>query len=59
MIGKLLLDQPGSVRFQQENPWVQEVSHLPHTVLYRQGVAVDAFSASRATYLVEQVEANL
>ena len=59
VIGKLLLDRPGSVRVQQQNPWLQEVSHLPHTVLYRQGVVVDAFSASRATYLVEQVEATL
>lgn len=55
-IGKLTLDRPGGARFKRDNPWVSEVSVVPYTVLYREGEPVNAFAASKASYLAEQIE---
>lgn len=54
VVGKLVLDAPGSGRFKRDNPWLQGVETLPYTVLYRQGRPVDGFAASRASYAWER-----
>ena len=56
VIGKLTLDRPGGARFKRDNPWVSEVSFVPYTVLYREGEPVNAFAASKASFLAEQIE---
>lgn len=56
VIGKLTLDRPGSARFKRDNRWVSEVPFVPYTVLYREGEPVNAFAASKASFLAEQVE---
>ena len=55
-IGKLVLDQRGATRFKRENPWVAGLTALPYTVIYRHGMHVDGFSASKGSYLLERLE---
>ena len=35
--GKMLLDTKGLTDFKRENPWLAELTQLPHTVIYRAG----------------------
>jgi hypothetical protein len=55
LIGKLILDRPGSSGFKRENPWLAALDVVPFTLLYRAGRPVDAFAASRAAYLLERL----
>jgi hypothetical protein len=54
-VAKLVLDRPGGHRFKRDNPWLASVQFLPYTVLYRDGQQVDAFAASKASYLLERL----
>jgi hypothetical protein len=54
-VAKLVLDRPGGHRFKRDNPWLADVNFLPYTVLYRDGQQVDAFAASKASYLLERL----
>lgn len=56
VVGKMVLDRPGSVRFKRDNPWLAKLDYLPHTLIYRRGEQVDDFSASKGSYLRERVE---
>lgn len=55
VIGKVVLDQPGSGAFKRENRWIRDIAFLPYTVLYRKGQRVDGFGASRVAYLRERI----
>jgi len=55
VVGKLVLTRPGCRRFKRANPWLSEVDFLPYTLLYASGEKVDAFAASRGTYLLERM----
>jgi hypothetical protein len=56
VIGKMVLDRPGSVGFKRDNPWLAGLKNLPHTLVYRRGAKVDEFSASRGAYLLERID---
>jgi hypothetical protein len=55
IIGKMLLDRPGSLGFKRENAWLAGVTHLPYTLIYRHGARIDEFDASKASYLAERI----
>lgn len=55
VIGKIVLDRPGSGQFKRGNPWLRSLEHLPHTIVFKAGVKVDEFAASRGRYLVERL----
>lgn len=59
VVGKMVLDAPGSGRFKQENPWLSTLEHLPYTLLFLQGQHVDDFAASHGSYLRERAQACL
>lgn len=41
--GKLNLDQPGLIAFKRNSPWLNEVTDLPYTVIYKEGEKLKAF----------------
>ena len=53
VVGRMVLDQPGSSGFKRANPWLRDVELLPYTVIYGGGEKVDEFAASRGWYLLE------
>jgi hypothetical protein len=55
IIGKILLDRPGSLGFKRDNAWLAGVTHLPYTLVYRHGARIDEFDASKGSYLAERV----
>jgi hypothetical protein len=55
-IGKVVLDQRGITGYKRENPWLSGLRFLPYTLLYRKGLQVDGFAASKGTYLLERIE---
>ena len=59
VVGKMYLDKPGSGRFKKGNPWLLGLDVLPFTLLFSRGQQMDAFAASRASYLRERIEDNL
>jgi len=59
VVGKMILDQPGSSQFKRDNPWLRNLEFLPYTLLYRKGIKVDEFAASKGPYLLERFEAAL
>ena len=59
VVGKLVLDEPGSTQFKRANHWLARLASLPYTVLYRRGEQVDAFAASRGSYLLERIDEAL
>ncbi len=50
-IGKVILDQAGSVKLKKANPWIKDLDFVPYTVLYDKGQKVEEFAASRGDYL--------
>jgi hypothetical protein len=56
VIGKMVLDRPGSAGFKRDNPWLAGLKNLPHTLVYQRGAKVDEFSASRGAYLLERID---
>ena len=59
VIGKMILDIPGSGRFKRDNPWLPNLESLPYTMIYRKGQHVDEFAASKGSYLLEKIESVL
>lgn len=57
VIGKMVLDKPGSGRFKRDNPWLRDVDVLPYTIVYKRGRKIDEFAASRGSYLLERIGA--
>ena len=55
VIGKMVLDKPGSGGFKRDNPWLREVEVLPYTAVYERGAKVDEFAASRGSFLMERL----
>ena len=55
IIGKMVLDRPGSIGFKRENAWLAGLKDLPYTLVYRHGARVDEFSASKGSYLAERL----
>ncbi len=55
VMGKMVLDRPGSSRFKRANPWLRDVEALPYTLVYGGGHKVDEFAASRGSYLLERL----
>ena len=56
-VGKLVLDAPGAGKFKLKNPWIGKLKTLPYTLLFVDGKPVEHFAASKASYLVEKLEA--
>lgn len=52
VVGKLVLDRPGCLRFKRENHWLRDLHHLPYTLVFRDGVRVDEFATSKGSYLL-------
>lgn len=54
--GKVILDEPGSIMFKRNNPWISQIELLPYTVLYANGLKVAEFAASNVKYLEEKLK---
>lgn len=57
VVGKLLLDAPGSGRFKLKNPWIAKLPTLPYTLVFSEGTTQAHFAASKAAYLEERLTA--
>ena len=55
VIGKMVLDHPGSASFKRDNAWLSGLKNLPYTLIYRHGARVDEFEASKGSYLAERL----
>lgn len=55
VVGKIVLDEPGSPRFKKNNPWLRDLTRLPFTLIYANGDKLDGFAASKANYLTERL----
>lgn len=54
-IGKLVVDEPNAVRYAESVSLEIDPNHCPITVIFRDGIEVDRFATSRASYLLRRI----
>ncbi|HAA56376.1 MAG TPA: hypothetical protein DCE42_16545 [Myxococcales bacterium] len=57
--GKLLIDQPGLIKFKRDNPWLAEVTDLPYNVIYKDGEIQKKFAGAGLERLTRRMEKTI
>lgn len=57
LMGKLVIDAPTAPEFMRENPWLDNLTSFPTTVLYQHGQQIERLATSRAADLLRRIAA--